>query len=69
MSCNHCNATTEIRKITVPIERKGKIVNFRKVQVCPRCIEKYYPEHAMEPRSKMYKAMIRGKETYIRGRT
>jgi hypothetical protein len=71
--CAFCGSTKKIRKITVPIERRGKIVNYRKVMVCPGCLVKHYPEFAtentlgeMEPRT--YDMMIRGKKVKIRGR-
>lgn len=71
--CRHCGTKDNLKKTTEPIERRGKIVNYRKVSVCPECLQRHYPEYAtentdgdVEPKS--YTIMIRGKPSSIRGR-
>ena len=71
--CSYCKSTEKIKKIPVPIERRGKIVGSRKVMVCPDCLGEHHPEHMtensdgeMEP--KTYEIMIRGSKAKTRGR-
>lgn len=71
--CAFCGSIVKIKKITVPIERRGKIVNYRKVMVCPDCLVIHYPEFAtvntlgeIEPRT--YDVVIRGKKSKMKGR-
>ena len=71
--CRHCDNVTNIKKITVPVERRGKIVTFKKVHVCPACLLIYYPEYAVinnigEIEPKTYEVMVRGRKTTMKGR-
>jgi len=72
--CNYCAETMNIEKITIPVERRGKIVTFRKISVCPSCLEERYPEYTTinligEAEPKTYQVSIRGKKRSMRGRT
>jgi len=71
--CSHCNTTKNLKKIAVPIERRGKIVGTRKTIVCPHCLSLFYPEFMIvnkrgEPEPERYEVNIRGKTTTMRGR-
>lgn len=71
--CKHCGSTENIKKITVPIERRGKVVNFRKVMICPECLIQHHPEYVRknsqgEIEPKTYEILIRGSKVKTRGR-
>ena len=71
--CDYCDSTEKVKKISVPIERRGKVTGFRKEKVCPSCLIKYYPEYAVEniegvPEPKTYDVLVRGRKVKTRGR-
>lgn len=71
MKCKHCSSTVDTKRITIPIERKGKVVNYRKINACSKCLSIYYPEYSTTAGEgtlvpKYYKVMIRGRITTIK---
>lgn len=71
--CEYCDSTENIKKLPVPIERRGKIVGSRKVMVCQQHLAEHYPEFMVENSEgelepKTYEIMIRGSKAKTRGR-
>ena len=73
LKCRFCGTSERVKKISVPVERRGKIVATRKEQVCPSCLLEHYPEYAVEniegvPEPKTYDVLVRGSRVKTRGR-
>lgn len=43
--CKMCLQEDNIKKIQVPVRKRGKITKYKTLRLCPTCLRKHYPEY------------------------